>query len=281
MAQHATARTRTAPLHPRRVSGPLRRPVPAGGAVPRGRTGPFERLSRLPDHRVVDRLLRSRACIWVIGIMLRGIVAMQVSLLRLNAGISRAVQAQDTLVRENASLQATIAGLASGARVRAAAADENMVDPPAGDTRYLTAHPDTDAPRAAQRMRPPSVLARGVMTNGGVIPGSLAAVSATLAGATGGGTTPTAPPLPTPVATPAAVPTPAATPAAPPPPAAPTPPPVAPAAATPPPVAPAAALPTPVATAAALPPPVATAAPIQTPAPTVTTVATVAAAPQG
>src|SRR3954454_3306277 len=148
---------RTAPLHPRRVSGPVRRPVPVGPPA-RGRTGAFERLSRLPDHRVVDRLLRSRACIWVIGIMLGGIVAMQVSLLRLNAGISRAVQAQDTLVRENASLQATIAGLASGARVRAAAADENMIDPQAGDTRYLKIHPG-DAIRAARRMRPPSELA--------------------------------------------------------------------------------------------------------------------------
>src|SRR3954468_17662834 len=109
MARHATATRPAAPIHPRRISGPVRRPVPDGAPPVAGRTGAFERLSRLPDHRVVDRLLRGRACIWVIGILLGGIVAMQVSLLRLNAGISRAVQAQDTLVRENASLQATIA----------------------------------------------------------------------------------------------------------------------------------------------------------------------------
>src|SRR3954453_20798940 len=109
MPEHATVRRRTAPVHPRRISGPARpRPVPA---VPlrgpaRGRTGSFERLRALPDSRAVDRLLRSRACIWVIGVMLAGIVAMQVSLLRMNTAISRAVDVQSTLVPENAGLEA-------------------------------------------------------------------------------------------------------------------------------------------------------------------------------
>ncbi|HET6549657.1 MAG TPA: hypothetical protein VFG79_14425, partial [Solirubrobacter sp.] len=166
MPQHATAtRTRRAPVHPRRVSGPSRRPVPVGPPL-RGRTGAFEKLSRLPDHRVVDRLLRGRACIWVIGIMLGGIVAMQVSLLRLNSGISRAVQTQDTLVRKTAALQGEIAESTSGEKIRTGAADLNMVDPPAGDVRYLKAHPG-DADRAARRMKPPSDEARAVMENGG------------------------------------------------------------------------------------------------------------------
>src|SRR5215213_4384436 len=105
MARHATAtRPRTAPLAPRRVSGPVRRPVPVGPPA-RGRTGAFERLARIPDHRIVDRLLRSRLCIWVIGIMLGGIVFMQVSLLRMNTGISRAVATQQTFERQNATLE--------------------------------------------------------------------------------------------------------------------------------------------------------------------------------
>src|SRR4051812_40034834 len=97
MGRPATVRrtaTRTAPLAPRRVSGPVRRPVPAPRPQVRGRTGAFERLARIPDHRIVDRLLRSRLCIWVIGIMLGGIVFMQVSLLRMNTGIQRAVATQ-------------------------------------------------------------------------------------------------------------------------------------------------------------------------------------------
>ena len=105
MPEHARAvrSTRTAPAYPRRVSGPSRRPALAGVPAQRGRTSAFEKLSRIPDHRVVDRLLRGRACILLIGLMLGGIVAMQVSLLRLNTGISRAVQTQETLVRQNAT----------------------------------------------------------------------------------------------------------------------------------------------------------------------------------
>src|SRR3954468_22310474 len=133
MPPSTAVRRPTAPAHPRGISGPARPAV----ALPSGRTGVFERLRGLPDSRAVDRLLRSRAWIWVVGIMLGGIVAMQVSLLRLNAGISRAVQTQDTLVRQNADLEAAIAGLTSGERVRGAALKDHMVDPPAGETRYL------------------------------------------------------------------------------------------------------------------------------------------------
>ena len=105
----------TAPRGPRRVSGPVSRRMvaaPAGtAALPRrtGTTGILPRSARhrlrlgalraLPEHRVVDRLLRGRACILLIGLMLGGIVAMQVSLLRLNTGISRAVKTQETLAR--------------------------------------------------------------------------------------------------------------------------------------------------------------------------------------
>ena len=129
----ATARTRTA--HPgrtraatraRRVSGPVR-PAPAGPGVRRGNTGVFERLRALPETRVVDGLLRGRAWIWLIGVLLGGIVAMQVSLLKLNAGISRAVTASSTLERQNADIEARIAVLSSGERVQATAAGEGMV----------------------------------------------------------------------------------------------------------------------------------------------------------
>jgi hypothetical protein len=217
MPEHATVtRPRTAPVRPRRISGPVRRPLPAGAAVPRGRTGPFERLSRIPDYYVVDRLLRSRLCIWVIGILLGGIVAMQVSLLRLNAGISRAVQTQSTLELQNATLQASIAEATSGERLREAAADLSLVEPQAGQTRYLTARPATDPPRAARRMKPPSERAIAIMNNGGkdpdlaVTPGVTGTVGATPTTITGttqtaatGATTAVATPIPTPVVTPA------------------------------------------------------------------------------
>ena len=108
MPEHAAVRTRTAPIHPRRVSGPSRRLAPAA-PIPRGRTHAFERISRIPDYRAVDRVLRSRGCIWLIGLLLGGIVAMQVSLLKLNAGISRAVTTAGTLERANAEIERRLA----------------------------------------------------------------------------------------------------------------------------------------------------------------------------
>ena len=213
MPEHAAVRTRTAPIHPRRVSGPARRLAPAG-PVPRGRTGAFERISRIPDHRVVDRVLRSRGCIWLIGILLGGIVAMQVSLLRLNSGISRAVQTQSTLEKQNMALQSSIAELTSGERVTTAAAGGQMIDPPAGQTRYVEAHPRTDPARAARRYKPPSERAKAIMANHGMLPGSLApagSVAAQLAASLGAGTAATATSQASPVATPVATAPPPAT----------------------------------------------------------------------
>src|SRR3954454_22888114 len=159
MPEHARVASRTAPIHPRRISGPSRRLAPAV-AIPRGRTSAFEKLSRVPDHRVVDRLLRGRACVWLIGLMLGGIVAMQVSLLKLNSGISRAVETQGTLEKQNMALQTSIAELTSSDRITNGAAQGQMIDPPAGETRYLTARPDSDPARAARRYKPPSEKAK-------------------------------------------------------------------------------------------------------------------------
>ena len=183
MATHTAARRShahrgaTLPRHTRRISGPIARPVPhvpAGRPVRRGSTGAFERLRALPEHRMVDRLLRGRAWIWLIGIMLGGIVAMQVSLLKLNSGISRAVTAAGTLERANADLETEVARLSSGERIQTTAADEGMVAPPAGDVAYLTARPGMDPGLAVDRMQSPSDEAKQVMANGGKAPAELA-----------------------------------------------------------------------------------------------------------
>ena len=186
----APARTRSRPTHgrstvapraPRRVSGPARTPqrrgmvaAPAGGAgLPRrGTTGLFDRVRALPDLRVVDRLLRSRLWIWAVGVLLLGIVTMQVSLLKLNSGISRAVETTTTLERQNAALEQSIAKLSATDRIQKGAEALGLVLPAAGDVAYLTAG-SQDAKRAADRMTPPSDEARALLANGGVEPGSL------------------------------------------------------------------------------------------------------------
>ena len=213
-ARHSQ-RSRQAPSRrpaARRVSGPLR-PVPAAApVVRRGSTGVFERIRALPETRLVDGLLRGRAWIWVIGILLGGIVAMQVSLLKLNAGISNAVTTASTLERQNADFEAQIAQLSSGERVRDAAAAEEMVTPAPGAIEFLRARPDRDGRLAARRMAPPSAEAIAIVENNGLEPGVLAATepvttdpattptadhTATITAAT----TPAATPTPEPVAT--------------------------------------------------------------------------------
>ena len=110
------------------------------------------------------------------GVLLGGIVAMQVSMLKLNTGISRAVTTMGTLERQNANLEADIAQLSARERVKLAAEREGMVAPPAGSMEFLNARPNRDAEQAAKRMQPPSEEAAAIMANGGLEPGVLAAV---------------------------------------------------------------------------------------------------------
>ena len=182
-ARHSQRARQTLARRPaaRRVSGPLR-PLPAtagAGAIRRGSTGVFERIRALPETRLIDGLLRGRAWIWLIGVLLGGIVAMQVSLLKLNAGISRAVTTASTLERQNADMEADIARLSSGDRVRDAALADGMITPPPGAIEFLRARPERDARLAARRMEPPSDAAKLIMANGGREPGVLAAAPLT------------------------------------------------------------------------------------------------------
>jgi hypothetical protein len=220
-ARRHSARSRTAPAprQPRRASGPLR-PQPVGAPLRRGTTGVFERLRALPEHRMVDRLLRGRLWIWLVGALLGGIVAMQVSLLKLNTGISRAVTTTATLERQNANLESHIARLSSSERIRAAALEKGMVRPLPGAVAFLDARPGRDERLASRRMQPPSEDAVRVMDNGGRDPDALATpiVPVDPAATMPGQTAPVAPAAtdpavtPEPAATdPAVAPTPAAT----------------------------------------------------------------------
>jgi hypothetical protein len=148
-AAHARTRSRRAPASriPRRVSGPVRpRAVTtAGGAValprPFGAPPPWRRglrrLATLPDHRLLDRLLNGSAWIVIVGTALIGIVFMQVSLLKLNAGIGNAVERAATLDRQNSELRAAVSELGSNDRIQAEAQRLGLVVPPAGSVTFL------------------------------------------------------------------------------------------------------------------------------------------------
>jgi cell division protein FtsL len=160
-ARHPARTTRRAPTQrpPRRISGPSRPkrdPHAAGTAAARPplamRLG--TRAMRVGDARVLDRMVRGRAWIALVAVALMGIVFMQVSLLKLNTGISRAVIAADTFDRQNSSLREEISKLDSGERIQSVAAKLGMVTPAAGDVHYLDGR-GADGARAAAAITAP------------------------------------------------------------------------------------------------------------------------------
>ena len=191
-AHRRTVDRTIAPRTARRVSGPVtRRPVAVPGGAAVGRQTAFARVRALPDSRWLDRALRGRLWIWLLGVALLGVVGMQVSLLKLNSGISRAVETSATLERQNGALEAAIARLGATDRIRSVAETRGMVLPPAGEVKYLRVRPD-DATRATRTMTGPSDAARTLLANGGFEPGTLPAAVGTVAGAPVAGGTATA-----------------------------------------------------------------------------------------
>jgi hypothetical protein len=172
----AAAKRRTAPkrnttrrparVH-RRVSGPAR-PRTQGAAtapsLPRRRAQPappvgLERVwallagaaRRLRDSHAVDRVVRGRIWIALLGALLIGLVGLNVSLLKLNAAAGRNAEWAKKLRVENADLQARVSRLRSAARIQDAGAAMGLVMPAAADVHYLHADAGRDARLASKR----------------------------------------------------------------------------------------------------------------------------------
>ena len=173
-AHRPAVRRSPSPRVPRRVSGPARGRARTAPARPAPRTAasvalPSVALPRpvvprlvdvvvaLPDARWLDRLLRGRGWIALIGLALIGLVFMQVSMLKMNAGIGQSVEHAGVLERQNADLRGTVSQLSSEERIQRSAADMGMVMPPAGDIRFLQSRgAHSDAVKAARIMRAPN-----------------------------------------------------------------------------------------------------------------------------
>jgi cell division protein FtsL len=155
-AAAATARraaaTHPARPRPRRAPAPRRVSGPAGGLrVVRAAAGAVHTVA---EHRFLDRLIRGRMWIGILAVGLIGIVFMQVSMLRMNAGIGSAVERAATLERQNAALQASISQLSSGERIETAAEKLGFVLPAAGSVRFLDAR-DLNVRKAVRGIEPP------------------------------------------------------------------------------------------------------------------------------
>jgi len=198
------------PRRERPAARPRRRPAPIA-RQPRVAYGGVAIAQRCASvaldvsaSRAMDRLVRSRVWIGIIAFALIGIVATQVSLLKLNSGIGRAVQTATTLERSNASLRREVSRLSAGERIQPLAETKGFVMPAPADVRYLTAADSTwiAATRAVKRMRAPDP--------SGIAAGTVAAVTGAAGTAVPPAGTTAAPAVTTPPAAMADPPAPAA-----------------------------------------------------------------------
>jgi hypothetical protein len=165
-AKRPAARRAGATRVHRRVSGPGRpaRQPPAAVVLPIPRRlrvvppalGPFAERAMgaartVRDSNAVDRLVRGRIWIGLLGVLLIALVFLNVSLLKLNAAAGRNAEWAKKLRVENADLRARVSRLHSAAQIQAEGRKLGLVMPAAADVHYLIANPARDAIRAAHR----------------------------------------------------------------------------------------------------------------------------------
>lgn len=142
----------TAPKNVRRAqAGTARTTVPLQlipAAV--GRTA--DTVRHIPDSGLVTGLVRGRAWIIVLGVLLAGIVAINVVSLSLSSSAGKMEQRATVLEQENSALRASLAQRLSTDRVEVAAAGLGMVRPATDDYIYRTAG-DAKAGDAVDRLK--------------------------------------------------------------------------------------------------------------------------------
>ena len=188
-------RQQPAPRAPRRVSGPLDaragaapRPRPQRAVRPARRGGSARALSAralafaraLPDHALLDRIVRGRAWIPLLGVMLAGIVAMQVEVLKVGASMGRALERGTALQSRNELLRESVASLADDQRIESLAAGMGMVMPAPDGVGFLSARSGANVQRAIADIHAPD--AQGflalISANGAVATASSSLTSA-------------------------------------------------------------------------------------------------------
>ncbi len=107
----------------------------------------------LPDSSFLDRLIRSRTWIGVLGFLLIGVVALNVALLKLNASAGREASVASALRIQNAELRGRVARLSTTERIQEEGAQLGLVMPAAADVNYLSVRPGLDERQAAGRAK--------------------------------------------------------------------------------------------------------------------------------
>jgi len=109
----------------------------------------------LAGHALLDRVVRGRAWIPLLGVMLAGIVAMQVEVLKLGASMGRSIGRTTALQSRNEMLRASVASLADEQRIERLAYGMGMVMPAPDDVTFLAAASDANARQAIAGIHAP------------------------------------------------------------------------------------------------------------------------------
>ncbi len=136
-------------------------------------------LAALPDRPVVDRAVRGRAWIAVLGVLLMGLVALQVGMLKLNAGIGNAVVRTSALERDNSRLQLMVDRMSASDRIRGKAAKLGMVMPDVRRIRNVSAGGPASARGVAASLAGGAFAPRPAQANGTTDASSSSSSSAT------------------------------------------------------------------------------------------------------
>ncbi len=130
--------TRTAP----RTAAPKRRAARAATARQSAPSLPLQARAlafarSLPDHSLLDRLIRSRIWIPLLGVLLVGIVASQVEILKLNASLGHGVVRAAQLQSEDQRLANTVSQMSDVQRIESRAAQMGLSMPAAYTPVFL------------------------------------------------------------------------------------------------------------------------------------------------
>jgi cell division protein FtsL len=108
-------------------------------------------VASLPESSLLDRVIRGRIWIPLLGVLLVGIVGMQVENLKLNAGLGGALEQTSTLQSRNDWLRDDVAQLSDPQRIEGIAARHGMLMAPPASTKFLGAGgtPSSTSVRAA------------------------------------------------------------------------------------------------------------------------------------
>jgi hypothetical protein len=110
----------------------------------------------LPDHSWLDRLVRGRSWSPVLGVLLAGIVATQVEILKLGASMGRAIEQTTSLTSTNEQLRSSVATLSDDQRIERLASAMGMVLPPPGAVGYLPAGRNGNVSGALANLQSPN-----------------------------------------------------------------------------------------------------------------------------